>query len=292
MKRKRKTQTQAAVKDKKPARQRRLVQQTLATAAATAGGGSSAAAAPSATEQQLPAPGATPQLHELRVVSVRQALRGSGFSGTFERQYAGWAVFNLTSKSQDAGMVQLSPFYCHNGIPVPGLPGRTASSVERIWQCLKVFEGAPEDLASLSKQGMKGVKRTSRKNGKVLGHVWFGGGSGGSGGSGGDGGSGGNNGRAGAGGSGTSSGGGSPGAQRQLLPYVQARQRIYLPAYSWVLQHMTQPQLKRIAQAALQQPVALLDYETNCDVGDASRPLSHASLVAAYVREHWRSLVS
>lgn len=145
-------------------------------------------------------------------------------------------VFNVTSKSQDAGMVQLSPFFCHNGIPVPGLPGTSASSVERIWQCLKVrprshatcdssdcrvqqhqachgvhawrgrtpialqlavqllgivgqlagfdmtattecnimaalppqvFEHAPEDLASLTKQGMKGVKRTSRKNGKV-----------------------------------------------------------------------------------------------------------------------------
>ncbi len=116
---------------------------------------------------------------------------------------------------------------------------------------------------------------------QVLGHAWFGGtdsnGGGGSGGS--------------AGSSGTGTGN-RPGVQRQLLPYVQARQQIYLPAYTWVLQHKVQPQLQRIAQAALQQPVALLDYETNCDVNDSSRPLSHASLVAAYVREHWRSLVS
>ncbi len=32
------------------------------------------------------------------------------------------------------------------------------------WQ---VFEDAPEDLAALGKQGMKGVKRSCRKNGKV-----------------------------------------------------------------------------------------------------------------------------
>ncbi len=114
---------------------------------------------------------------------------------------------------------------------------------------------------------------------QVLGHAWFGGTD--------------------SSGSGSSacagsvgSGGGSPGVQRQLLPYVQARQRIYLPAYTWLLKHKAQPQLQQIAQAALQQPVALLDCDTNCDVGDSSRPLSHASLVAAYVREHWRSLVS
>jgi len=29
--------------------------------------------------------------------------------------------------------------------------------------------------------------------------------------------------------------------------------------------------------------VLLLDYETNCDVKDLSRPLSHASLVARFV---------
>lgn len=76
-------------------------------------------------------------------------------------------VFNLTSKSTDRQMVQLSPFYCHGGIPVPGLPGREATSVERIWQGLKVFEQAGEDLAALDRPGMSGIKRTVRKNGEV-----------------------------------------------------------------------------------------------------------------------------
>lgn len=122
----------------------------------------------------------------------------------------------------------------------------------------------------------------------MLGHAWFGGGADSSG-----------ENRVGGSGSGSGStgggggrGAGGSGARRQLLPYVQARQQIYLPAYTWVLQHKVQLQLRRIAQAALQQPVVLLDYETNCDVGDSSLPLSHASLVATYVREHWRSLVS
>jgi hypothetical protein len=70
--------------------------------------------------------------------------------------------------------------------------------------------------------------------------------------------------------------GGSGGGKKKLLPYVEARHRIYLPAYRWMLQHKVQPQLRRIAQATLEHNVVLLDYETNLDVADASRPLSHA----------------
>ena len=34
--------------------------------------------------------------------------------------------------------------------------------------------------------------------------------------------------------------------------------------------------------------IVLLDYGTNADVGDVSRPLSHASLVASYVAGNWQ----
>jgi hypothetical protein len=33
--------------------------------------------------------------------------------------------------------------------------------------------------------------------------------------------------------------------------------------------------------------VVLLDYETNCDVDDLSRPLSHAGLIKAYAEDAW-----
>ena len=85
------------------ARQRRPVQQTLVTAASGGGGGAAAvaAASPAAAsedeqqqqQQQQQSHSAAPQqLHELRVVSLRQAVQGGGFSDSFERQYAGWAV--------------------------------------------------------------------------------------------------------------------------------------------------------------------------------------------------------
>lgn len=79
--------------------------------------------------------------------------------------------------------------------------------------------------------------------------------------------------------------------KRELLPYIAARRQIYLPAYQWVLENKVQPQLTRIAQAAQQQGVVLLDYDTNNDIDDVRRPLSHASLVAAYVRQHWHALL-
>jgi hypothetical protein len=43
-------------------------------------------------------------------------------------------------------------------------------SVEGIWQGLKVFEKADVDPATLQIATMKGIKRTVRTFGKVLGH--------------------------------------------------------------------------------------------------------------------------
>ena len=43
----------------------------------------------------------------------------------------------------------------------------------------------------------------------------------------------------------------------------------------------------RIRRAAASQTAVLLDYETNCDVEDTRRPLSHACLVARYIEGNW-----
>lgn len=94
MKQKRKAQVEATSGTRRSTRQRRLVQQTLFTAGGRASGSSRATAATAARAGPQPQaePGNAQQLHELREVSVRQALRGSSFSATFERQYVGWAV--------------------------------------------------------------------------------------------------------------------------------------------------------------------------------------------------------
>jgi hypothetical protein len=91
---------------------------------------------------------------------------------------------------------------------------------------------------------MKGIKRTVRTFGKVLGH------------------------RAGL-------------AGERLLPYAEARREIYVPTYRWVLEHKLGAELaalRKLGEGG--KTILLLDYETNCDVENLSRPLSHASLVA------------
>ena len=163
-------------------------------------------------------------------------------------QYPGASVVDVTSRGPEP-WVRFSPFFPHGGIPVPFSPGSTAMSVEGIWQGLKVFEKADVDPATLQIATMKGIKRTVRTFGKVLGH------------------------RAGLTGD-------------LLLPYAEARRAIYVPTYRWVLEHKFTAEvaaLRKLGEGG--STVLLLDYETNCDVDDLSRPLSHASLVAQLLGE-------
>ncbi len=51
------------------------------------------------------------------------------------------ALWIDVSSEGDAPLDGLSPMYPHGGIPVPGLPGAMADSVEGIWQGLKVIRG-------------------------------------------------------------------------------------------------------------------------------------------------------
>lgn len=78
-------------------------------------------------------------------------------------------IADVTSQAKD-GLVMLSPFYPHGGIPVPFSEGYTAKCVEGIWQGLKVFEDEDIDISVFSNDTMKGIKRTVRKHGRVLGH--------------------------------------------------------------------------------------------------------------------------
>ena len=61
------------------------------------------------------------------------------------------------------------------------------------------------------------------------------------------------------------------------------RREIYVPCYRYVLEHHLGDQLDELRRLLTEQPVVLLDYETNQDIDDLSRPLSHASLIARYL---------
>lgn len=165
---------------------------------------------------------------------------------TILKKYPDAILADVTSGAKD-GLKKLSPFYPHGGIPVPFSEGYTATCVEAIWQGLKVFEGADVDISLFQNDTMKGLKRTVRRFGKPLGH------------------------RKGVKGT-------------ELLGYIEARKLIYIPTYKWVLENKVPHIIDRLKVANKEgKTIVLLDYDTNADVENSKKPLSHASLIKAYV---------
>jgi hypothetical protein len=54
-----------------------------------------------------------------------------------------------------------------------------------------------------------------------------------------------------------------------------------------VLEHHLQPELAELRRLAAAGDVVLLDFATNTDVDDRSKPLSHAGLVMHYLSGTW-----
>ena len=167
---------------------------------------------------------------------------------SLKAQYPDAMIIDVTSHAQDE-FVKFSPFYPNGGIPVP-FTDDIAVSVEGIWQGLKVFEDADVDTSFFSKRDMKNLKRTVRKYGPCLGH------------------------RKGVHG-------------EELLGYIEARKLIYLPSYKWVLENKLQKLVTAVRIISKNKPVVLLDYNTNPDVNNPKKPLSHASLIKAYIEGNY-----
>ena len=169
--------------------------------------------------------------------------------GTLEKLWPGATVIDVTSKGAEP-WVRFSPFYPHGGVPIPNTPSETAQSVEGLWQGLKVFEREDIEPRKWAITDMSGIKRGGKSRGAVRGHR-FGVGS------------------------------------DTLLGYRDARFRIYLPAYKWVLEHRLSLEVEQLRRLAADKSLVLLDYETNADVEDVSSPLSHAALVMSHLQDTW-----
>ncbi len=158
-------------------------------------------------------------------------------------EFPGAIVIDVTSKGKGEWQ-RLSPFYPHGGIPVPGRVG-VACSVEGVWQGLKVFENEGIDVTTFRNNTMRGIKRTVKTHGRILGHQL------------GD----------------------------EIVDYLTARRQIYVPTYNWMLENKCQEQVRKIKALSAQRTVILLDYNTNENIDDPKTPLSHASLIKAYVEK-------
>lgn len=165
-----------------------------------------------------------------------------------KEEYPNAVILDITSNSEMRYAKILSPFYPHGNIPIPFTDGLKATCVEAVWQGLKVFENAGVDFATFKNDTMRDLKRTVRKYGMPKGH--------------------------------------SKGAySKELLGYFEARMLIYLPTYKWVLDNVPEVHhvIERIKAQSKIQDIVLLDYNTNIDFRDISKPLSHAGLVKLYI---------
>lgn len=165
-----------------------------------------------------------------------------------QAEYPNATVLDITSTSPCHEWRVLSPFYPHGNIPIPFTAELKATCVEAVWQGLKVFEHHGVDFATFQNNTQKDIKRTIRKYGRMLGHAR-----------------------------------GAYG--KELLNYFDARMQIYLPTYKWVLDNV--PEVKHaiahIKERLLQSDIVLLDYNTNTEIRDLTKPISHAGLVKLYI---------
>lgn len=169
------------------------------------------------------------------------------------KEYDNSLVINVSSKAE-LPYLKLSPFYPHGNIPVPFSEGAHSESVEGIWQGLKVFNESDIDTSKFSIRTMSGIKRPARFYGKPLGH--------------------------------------RKGVNGGLINYLEARKLIYIPTYLWVLKNKTQDLISELCQKAIKTDLILLDYSTNEDLEDLSKPLSHASLIKQMIIQMDQSIIS
>lgn len=166
------------------------------------------------------------------------------------KDYPNADILDITSSSDKRYARLLSPFYPHGNIPIPNTPSIKATCVEAVWQGLKVFENYDVDVNMFNNDTMRNLKRTVRKYGKPLGHRY-----------------------------GVYS--------NRILGYFEARMLIYLPTYKYVLDNIPEVKniIEKIRERAKENTVLLLDYNTNTDYRDITKPLSHAELVKLYIEE-------
>jgi len=169
-------------------------------------------------------------------------------SKKFEKLRAdGWIIIDVTSKSDDPTFRKFSPMHPHGGIPVIGWEGEISETVEGIWQGLKVFENEGINKKKFSIKTMKGIKRgVTVKTGRVKGHMIK--------------------------------------DTDELLGYVEARKRIYIPTYEHVLQNHLKNEVELLRGLLAEgNKIAFLDYDINEDVENTAKPLSHASLIKKWL---------
>jgi hypothetical protein len=164
---------------------------------------------------------------------------------TLRKKYPDAELIDVTSKAIFP-WCKFSPFYPHGNIPIPNSTDAFSKSVEGIWQGLKVFSSHGIDVNSFNNDTMHNIKRTVKTYGSPLGHQY-----------------------------GINS--------SETLTYVEARKKIFIPSYLYVLKNYLKEEVNLLKEIVKLKKLVLLDYETNCDIENTKKPLSHAFIIKLYI---------
>ena len=162
------------------------------------------------------------------------------------KKYPNSKFIDITSEADDI-FVKFSPFFPHHEIPIPNSPNIYSETVEGVWQGLKVFSQNDIDISKFYITNMKGIKRLTKNFGQPIGH--------------------------------------RNGINGEVIDYISARKLIYVPTYRWVLDNKLKDEISILLNIALNNDIVFLDFETNCDIENISKPLSHAFIVKQYLEE-------
>lgn len=163
---------------------------------------------------------------------------------SIQKKYPNAIIADITSDAKGA-LVRLSPSFPHGGIPVSDYDYATAYSVEAIWQGLKVFENEDVDTSIFTMNTAIRLKRNSPGLGKMIGHRVCSNG-------------------------------------EEILNYADARRRIFISRYRWVLDYKVQDIIRSLRKASETKTIVLLDFYANCEIQNYKEPISCAYLVKAY----------
>ena len=168
------------------------------------------------------------------------------------KNYPDAIIFDVT---MSGAMKKLSPFYPHGDIPVPFTSNAFSMTVEGIWQGLKVFEFEGVDTSCFREEEEKKIKRTSSLKGKYKGHN-----------------------------KGTRILKGSE-EDSKLLESADAIKQIYIPSYKWMLENKCSKIIEKIKELSQEKTVILLDDKVVVDIEKATKIISPAALIKAYIEE-------
>lgn len=141
---------------------------------------------------------------------------------------------------------RFNPKFPWGDIPIPYSYGYYGISLFGIWEGLKVFEKNDIDVSFFEKTNIHNLPRTELEYGKFKGF--------------------------------------RRGMTGQIIfSEDEARERIYIPTYRWILEHKVCQQINYLRFLTRNKEIILLDENEHYNIKDTTKPLSTAFLLKSYL---------